>query len=104
MQRDGIGAVSSKYLPGTRLVRAFNTLSYKVLAQEAHRSGDAVAIPIAGDDQAALGVAAGLVRDAGFDPVVVGGLARAREFQMGAPGYGQAVPAAELRKRLGPTQ
>ena len=38
----------------------------------------------------ALAVAAGLVRDAGFEPVVAGRLADARRFQRGAPGYGQA--------------
>jgi hypothetical protein len=32
-------------------------------------------------------VAAGLVRDAGFDPVEVGKLADARRFQRGAPGF-----------------
>ena len=45
-------------------------------------------------------VAAGLVRDAGFDPVVVGKLGDARRFQRGGPGYGQAVSAAELRQKL----
>ena len=45
-------------------------------------------------------VAAGLVRDAGFDPVVVGKLAAASRFQMGAPGYGQQVTAAELEQKL----
>jgi predicted dinucleotide-binding enzyme len=40
------------------------------------------------------------VRDAGFEPVVVGKLADARRFQRGAPGYGQVVSAAELRKTL----
>jgi 8-hydroxy-5-deazaflavin:NADPH oxidoreductase len=44
--------------------------------------------------------AAGLVRDAGFEPVVVGKLADARRFQHGAPGYGQPVTAAELRQKL----
>ena len=39
--------------------------------------------------------------DAGFEPVIVGGLDRAKEFQMGAPGYGQIVPASELKKKLG---
>ena len=34
-------------------------------------------------------MAARLVRDAGFDPVVVGKLADARRFQRGKPGYGQ---------------
>jgi len=40
-------------------------------------------------------VAAALVRDAGFDPVVVGKLA----VQRGGPGYGQQVSAAELKQK-----
>ena len=31
-ERDGIGVTSQKYLPGARLVRAFNTLSYMIFA------------------------------------------------------------------------
>ena len=41
-----------------------------------------------------------LVRDAGFDPVVVGKLADAVRFQRGAAGYGQAVTATELKQKL----
>lgn len=101
VERDGIGVVSQRYLPGTRLVRAFNTLSYRILAQEANRPPPRLAIPIAGDDPEALKVAAGLVSDAGFDPVVVGSLKDARRIQRGNPGYGQAVSAAELKQKLG---
>lgn len=36
-ERDGIGITSQKYLPGTRLVRAFNTLNYMIFAREANR-------------------------------------------------------------------
>jgi predicted dinucleotide-binding enzyme len=100
VESEGIGVVSQKYLPGTRLVRAFNTMNYKVFAAEANRADPKLAIPIAGDDPAAVQVAAGLVRDAGFDPVVVGKLADAKRFQRGAPGYGQQVTAAELRQKL----
>lgn len=100
VERDGIGVVSQKFLAGTRLVRAFNTLNYKVLASEANRSAPRLAIPIAGDDDEAVQTAAELVRDAGFDPVVVGKLADARRFQQGGPGYGQQVSAAELKKKL----
>ena len=57
-------------------------------------------MPIAGDDQEAVQVAATLVRDAGFDPVEVGKLADASRFQRSAPGYGQNVTAAELRRKL----
>ncbi|MBP0495987.1 NADPH-dependent F420 reductase [Pararoseomonas indoligenes] len=97
----GIGLASAEHLPGARVVRAFNTLGSRVLAEQAHRAGAPVAIPLAGDDAAALEAAAALVRDAGFDPVIVGPLARAPEFAMGARGYGQAVTAPELRQILG---
>jgi predicted dinucleotide-binding enzyme len=104
VQQNGIGLTSAKYFPGARIVRAFNTLGYTVLAREAHKEGGRIAIPIAGDDKDALAAASALVRNAGFDPVVVGGLARAKEFQMGAPGYGQIVTAPELKKKLGPSE
>jgi len=97
---NGIGITSQKYLPGTRLVRAFNTLGSRVLAREASRPDPRMAIPIAGDDADALKLAADLVHDAGFDPVIVGPLARASEFAMGAPGYGQQVTAPELKRTL----
>ena len=100
VERNGIGVTSQKYLPGARLVRAFNTLSYMIFEREANRAAPRLAVPIAGDDQEAVQVAAGLVRDAGFDPVEVGKLADASRFQRGAPGYGQNVSAAELRQKL----
>jgi len=98
--QEGIGVVSQKYLHGARLVRAFNTLNYKIFASEANRPDPKLAVPIAGDDPEAVKTAAALVRDAGFDPVIVGKLTEAARFQRGAPGYGQAVTAAELRQKL----
>jgi len=100
VEQNGIGATSQKYLAGARIVRAFNTMSYAIFAREAHRPDPRLAIPIAGDDPLALQTAAGLVRDAGFDPIVVGNLADARRFQRGQPGYGQPVSATELKKIL----
>jgi 8-hydroxy-5-deazaflavin:NADPH oxidoreductase len=100
VNRDGIGVTSQKYLPCTRLVRAFNSMSYTAFVKEANRPDPKLAIPIAGDDAQAVQVAAGLVRDAGFEPVVVGKLEDAKLFQMGAPGYGQQVTAAELKQKL----
>lgn len=100
VEKDGIGVTSQKYFPDARVVRAFNTLSYTIFAREANRADPKLAIPIAGDDQDAVQTTAGLVRDAGFDPVVVGKLADASRFQRGAPGYGQNVTAAELKQKL----
>src|SRR5664280_1595789 len=100
VEQNGIGLTSQKYLPAARLVRAFNTLGSTILEREANRAEPCMAIPLAGDDAAAVQIAASLVRDAGFEPVVVGRLADARRFQRSAPGYGQAVSAADLRKTL----
>jgi 8-hydroxy-5-deazaflavin:NADPH oxidoreductase len=100
VRQDGIGVTSAKYLPGARIVRAFNTLSYRILTAEANRAGDRIAIPLAGDDKDALAVASTLVHEAGFDPVVVGPLARAKDFAQGGPLYGQQITAQEMRKRL----
>ena len=96
----GIGATSAKYLPGARIVRAFNTLNYRIVAENANRPGERMAIPIAGNDKEALAVASRLVRDAGFEPVVIGSLENAKLFAQGGPLYGQQITAKEMQARL----
>ncbi len=98
-KEEGIGVTSAKYLPGARIVRAFNSMGYKFFASEANRSGARMAIPMAGDDKDAINTASTLVHDAGFDPVVIGPLARAKDFQQGAPLYGLQLTAAEMRQK-----
>jgi predicted dinucleotide-binding enzyme len=100
VEQNGIGVTTQKYFPSARVVRSFNTMSYMIFAKEANRAPPRLAIPIAGDDAEAVRIAGDLVRDAGFDPVVVGKLADARRFQRGQPGYGQNVTAAELKQKL----
>jgi 8-hydroxy-5-deazaflavin:NADPH oxidoreductase len=100
VEREGVGVTSQKYLPGARLVRAFNTMGYTIFAREANRPEPRLAVPIAGDDPEAVKVAQALVHDAGFEPVLVGKLVDAARFQRGSAGYGQQVTAAELRKKL----
>lgn len=94
------GVADPQFLPGVRLVRAFNAINSGELASQAHRVGEPIAIPLAGDDAQALTVAERLVRDAGFAPVVVGPLSRAREFDVGTPVYTRLMTAPELRKAL----
>ena len=98
---EGAGVPVARLLPGTRLVRAFNSVYFKTLQTEAHRSGDRVGIPLAGDDAAALDVAARLVRDAGFEPVLAGPLTAARSFDPGTPVYNTGMSGADLARALG---
>jgi predicted dinucleotide-binding enzyme len=60
-----------------------------------------VGIPIVGDDQEAVRITAELVVDAGFDPVIVGGLDRASSFDPGTPVFVSNMTAAQLREALG---
>jgi predicted dinucleotide-binding enzyme len=98
---NGIGPTSRKYLGDPRLVRAFSNLSSGVLAREANRPPPRLAMPILGDDRDAIDLASRLVADAGFDPVLIGTLARAPDTAMGGSLSGVQATAAELRRRLG---
>ncbi|HEX5418595.1 MAG TPA: NADPH-dependent F420 reductase [Gammaproteobacteria bacterium] len=100
-RKEGTGVADPKYLPGAHLVRAFNSIIYTNLQRLAHRSGEPVAIPVAGDDAHAVDVTSQLVRDAGFEPVVVGPLSSAKRFDVDTPTYVKVLTAAELRERLG---
>ncbi len=96
----GTGVASKEYLPGTKLVRAFNAINAGPLAGEAFRKPERIGIPLASDYPEALKVAERLVRDAGFDPVVVGDLSRAREFDYGTEVYVRSYSAAKIREVL----
>jgi len=98
---NGIGPTSRKYLGNPRLVRAFSNLSSGVLAREANRAPPRLGMPILGDDPDALEVAARLVSDAGFDPVIIGKLERAADTALGGSLSGVQATAPELRRRLG---
>lgn len=96
----GSAAWAAAMFRGASWVKAFNTVSHHVLASEAHRVEDRIGIPLAGDRQQALAVAAELVRDAGFDPVIVGPLARGKDFEPGTPPYGTNQSGRALRQLL----
>jgi predicted dinucleotide-binding enzyme len=96
----GTGPFVAEWFPGARIVRAFNTVWDKTLRAEAHKSPPPVGIPLASDDPAAMDVGAALVRDAGFDPVIVGGLDRTKEFDVGSPVYNTGMSGPSLRSAL----
>lgn len=99
-EQGGAGLVTAKLLPGAPIVRAFNAIGAGRLAAIAHRPGEPVGVPIAGDDPKAIAVAQSLIRGIGFEPVVVGGLAMGRHLVPGTPLGGEHTPA-EIRQIAG---
>lgn len=97
----GTGVWTAGHLPTAKVVRAFNTVFFKTLQNEANRLGDRLGIPLAGDDDDALQVAAQLAIDAGFAPVIVGELDRGRSFEPGTLVYNTGMSASALRRALG---
>ncbi|MCS6947719.1 MAG: NAD(P)-binding domain-containing protein [Steroidobacteraceae bacterium] len=65
------------WAPGATVVKAFNTLSYRVMA-DPEVAGGPVSVPLSGDDAAAKAEVAELVRRIGLEPVDVGPLYTAR--------------------------
>jgi len=97
----GSGAHLAGLLPAAHVVKAFNTIYWTDLRDKAGRSGEKLAMPIAGNDPGALALAGMLARDAGFDPVVVGSLERSIDLDPGSAIYAKSMTAAEVRAALG---
>lgn len=96
----GTGIATQEYLPGALVVRAYNCIPAAALANEPNRRPARIAIPLAGDDPAAMAVALRLVDDSGFDGVVVGPLETARYFDLGQPLAGGNRSAEELKSLM----
>jgi hypothetical protein len=96
-EQGGAGLVTAKWLPGAKIVRAFNAIGSRRLGEIAHRPGELVGVPIAGDDPKAIALAESLIREIGFEPVLVGGLAMGKHLVPGTPLGGEHTPA-EIRQ------
>jgi predicted dinucleotide-binding enzyme len=100
-RKDGVAFAVAPLLPRAKLVRAFSTVMWTTLQSQAHRAGDGIGIPLAGDDEDAVALAVRLVSDAGFDPVVVGPLSQARRFDPGTPVFDSGMSGRQVRAALG---
>ncbi|HTT05389.1 MAG TPA: NAD(P)-binding domain-containing protein [Steroidobacteraceae bacterium] len=90
----GAGRFDAQLMAGAHVVRAFNAVPAAQMAS-AHEDPGKIGLPIAGDSKA-LPLATRLVREAGFEPVVVGGLDMAKYLMPGTPLAGDHT-AAQIR-------
>jgi predicted dinucleotide-binding enzyme len=92
----GAGLASAELLPGARLVRAFNAIGSARMGS-AYQEPGRVGMPIAGDDAKAVEAASRLIREIGYEPVLIGGLAKGKYLMPGTALAGERS-AAEIRK------
>jgi predicted dinucleotide-binding enzyme len=87
-------AFNATRMPGSRYTKSFNTLTSAFQAATAHRDPPVVQW-LCGDDGDAKAVVAGLIRDAGYAPVDLGGTADCAVME--APRRAGAVYGEEYR-------
>jgi len=92
----GAGLASAELLPGARLVRAFNAIGAARMGS-AHEQPGRIGMPIAGDDAQAVAVASRLIRDIGYEPVLIGGLVMGKHLMPGTALAGERS-AEEIRR------
>jgi predicted dinucleotide-binding enzyme len=88
-------AFNAARMPGARYTKSFNTLTSAFQEATAHRTPRVVQW-LCGDDEAAKQVVAGLIRDAGYAPVDLGGTAGCAVME--APRRDGAVYGEEYRE------
>ena len=95
-RQKGAGLASAELLPGARIVRAFNAIGAARMST-AYEEPGRVGMPIASDDAEAIAVASRLIREIGYEPIVIGGLVMGKYLMPGTPLSGEHMPE-EIRK------
>ena len=88
----GAGLATAELIPGVHLVRAFNAVGYMKVREDAADPSKKIGMPMAGDDPKAIAIASTLVKEAGFEPVLIGPLAMGKYLIPGTPLGGEHTP------------
>jgi 8-hydroxy-5-deazaflavin:NADPH oxidoreductase len=90
VREEGAGLFDAHLLQGAFVVRAFNAVGAARMSS-AHEAPGKIGMPMAGDKKA-IEVASRLIREVGFEPVVVGGPEMGKYLMPGTPLAGEHTP------------
>lgn len=93
----------ARYLPESRVVKAFNTIYFRRLAENGRPEApveEREVIFLAGDDADAKATVAALIEEVGFAPVDTGTITESTRQEPGAPIYNVAMTPARARELL----
>lgn len=92
----------ARFLPQSRITKAFNAIQMTDLETDGLPAGDPLrrALPLAGDDPVTKTLVAGLYDAFGFDAVDVGALSTGWQFERGTPCYCVPLTESELKVAL----
>jgi predicted dinucleotide-binding enzyme len=94
--------IVQRFLPDSRVIKAFNHMGYHDLDEGAgpHSAPTRKAIAIAGDNDADLTLVESLIDTIGFDPVIAGTLHESISLEPGSELFGANFSANEIRAAL----
>ena len=93
----------ARHLADSRVVKAFNTMFYKMLASEGRTDApveDRLVLFVAGDDAEAKSIVSDLIEQIGFAPVDTGSLNDSGKQEPGAPVYNTPMTPDPAREML----
>ena len=81
LQGKSSSQVVAEYLPGASIVKAFNTLYFKILAEDPKQAGGKRVLFISGDDTSSKSAVSEVIRALGFAVIDLGDLANGSKLQ-----------------------